>query len=142
VRNVALFGRPAEAQDGIDFVDCVTAGDFARMRIMAQGRCGCRRLGESFAITTPLRDDGRQSGSGLNDVRLRLRCRDDFQQVEIARRVEEVGAEPVLPEIVAPPFGERGDRNARRVGTDNRAGAARGINLLQQAALYVQPLRR
>ena len=40
--------------------------------------------------------------------------RDHFEQVQVARRVEEVRAEPVLPEVVAAAFGERRDRECRR----------------------------
>ena len=77
---------------------------------------------------------------GLDDLVLRLRGRNDFQQVEIAWRVEEMSAEPVLSEVVTSPLGERGDRNSGSVGTDDRARAPRRVDLLQQTALDVQPL--
>ena len=41
-----------------------------------------------------------------------LRCRNDLQQVEISRRIEEVRAEPVLPEVIAASFRQRRDGDA------------------------------
>ena len=49
-------------------------------------------------------------------------------------------AEPVPAEIVAAPFGQRGDRNARRVRRDDRAGTPDGVDPLEQRTLDVEPL--
>ena len=81
-----------------------------------------------------------EMADGLDHLGPRLRRRDDLEQMEIARRVEEVCAEPVPPEVVAPPLRERRDRNARRVGGDDRTGAADGVDLREQSALDVELL--
>jgi hypothetical protein len=49
-------------------------------------------------------------------------------------------AEPVTPEVVAASLRERRDWNAGRVGADDRSGPPRGIDLLEQRPLDVQPL--
>ena len=66
--------------------------------------------------------------------------RDDLQQGEVARRVEEVRAAEAGLEVVAPALGEVADGNAGRVGGDGRAGLAVLLDLLKQDALDVQPL--
>ena len=66
--------------------------------------------------------------------------RDDLDELQVARRVEEVRAEPVPPEIVAASLGERRDRNARRVRRDDRARPADGVDALEQRALDVELL--
>src|SRR6185503_4460991 len=65
---------------------------------------------------------------------------DQLEQVQVARRVEEVRAQPVLPETVGPPFGNRGDRDPRGVGADDGVGAADGFDAFHQRALGVELL--
>ena len=76
----------------------------------------------------------------LDDRRIGVRRRDDFEQVEIPRRIEEVRAEPVTPEIVGASGGQDADRNAGRVRADDRACAPRPIHALEQRALDVELL--
>ena len=76
----------------------------------------------------------------LDGLPRRLRRGNDLQQVQIARRVEEMGAEPVVPEIVAASFRERRARNPGRVGADDRSRAPRGVDLFEETSLYIQPL--
>ena len=76
----------------------------------------------------------------LHDCRQRVRPWNDFEQLQVARRIEEMRAEPVTTEILAPSFGQRRDRNAGRVGADHRARAPLGIDLLEERAFHVQPL--
>ena len=60
--------------------------------------------------------------------------------MQIARRVEEVRAEPVTPEVVAAAFGHRRDRNPGRVRADDRCRASSGVDFLEQRALDVELL--
>ena len=96
-----------------------------------------RVLREHDALAEPVIGEVRD---GVDDRLLRLRRRNDLEQAQVARRVEEVRAEPVAAEIVAASLSERGDRNARRVRADDRSRPARGVDLLEQRALDVEPL--
>src|SRR4051812_36690065 len=58
--------------------------------------------------------------------------------MQVARWVEEMRAEPMTTEVLAAPFGQRRDRNARRVRADDRCGTPRSIDLLEQRALDVE----
>ena len=66
--------------------------------------------------------------------------RDDLEQPQVARRIEEMRAEPVAPEIVATALGQRGDRNAGRVRADDRPGPALLVDPREQLLLDVEPL--
>ena len=59
-------------------------------------------------------------------------------QLQVARRVEEVRAQPVPAELGAAALGDRRDRNARRVRRDDGAGPADGFDALEQRALDVE----
>ena len=76
------------------------------------------------------RDDG---GIGVGG-------RDDLEQAQVARRIEEVRAEPVPAEIVRSAFGDRRDRDARGVRADDRSGPALLVDLREQLLLDVEPL--
>ncbi len=56
---------------------------------------------------------------------------DDFQQAHVARRVEEVRAEPGPAEVVGESFGDLADGQAAGVGGDDGAGLADGFDLPQ-----------
>ena len=75
-----------------------------------------------------------------DDGRVGLRRRDHFEQPKVARRVEEVRAQPVAAEVVRAALGQRGDRDAGGVRADDRARPAHGIDPRQQIALDVQAL--
>src|SRR6185503_6152910 len=60
--------------------------------------------------------------------------------MEIAWRIEKVDANEVLFEIVGTPFSKQVNRNAARIRSDNRAGTATLIDLLEERALDVQIL--
>ena len=45
----------------------------------------------------------------VDDRRLRVRSGDDFEEPQVSRRVEEMRAQPVPPEVVASAFGERAE---------------------------------
>ena len=84
-----------------------------------------------------LRDDDalaereiREAGDARDDRRVRVGRRNHFEQSQIPRRVEEVRADPVPPEIVAPALAERGDGNTRRVGAHDRPAASGAIDPL------------
>ena len=99
------------------------------------------KFGVSFAITTPLpRWWSANALTSSMTARLGFRRRDDLEQMQIARRVEEVRAQPVAPEVVAAPFRDRVHRNARRVRADDRSRPARLIDASEQLALHVELL--
>ena len=62
----------------------------------------------------------------------------DFQQPHVARRIEEVRAEPAAAEVVGEAFGDLGDGQSAGVGGDDGAGLADGVDLAQQLALEVE----
>ena len=62
-----------------------------------------------------------------------FRSGNDFQQPHVARRIEEVRAEPGATEIVGKSFGDFADGQAAGVGGDDGAGLADGFDFLQQA---------
>ncbi len=80
------------------------------------------------------------TGKEVEHRRVRFRSGDDFEQLQIARRVEEVRSAEVLPEVVAPPLREQRNRNARRVRRDERSGLAVLFHPLEELLLDVEPL--
>ena len=74
-------------------------------------------------------------GDRGDDGGIGLRRRNQLEQPQVARRVEEVRAQPVAAELVAAALRQRADRNARGVGADDRAGPARGLNPGEQRCL-------
>ena len=70
----------------------------------------------------------------------RVGGRDDLEQAQISRRVEEMGADEVSSKRLAPSFGQGRNRNSRRVAAHNRVVPATGLDSLQQRALDVQSL--
>ena len=66
--------------------------------------------------------------------------RDDLQQGEVARRVEEVRAAEAGLEVVAPALGEVADGDAGGVGRDRRARLAVLFDLVEDEPLDVEPL--
>ena len=99
------------------------------------------KFGESFARTTPL--PSRWSANCVTmsmTALLRLGGRNDFEQAQVARRVEEMRAEPMAAEVVAATLRQSRDRNAGRVRAHDRSGAPCGVHLLEQRPLDVQPL--
>src|SRR5208283_2156664 len=65
---------------------------------------------------------------------------DNLQQVHVARRVEEVGAKPVVPEVFAEAFGDGMDGKAASVGGDDGSRLANHFHLAQQRTLNVEIL--
>ena len=60
--------------------------------------------------------------------------------MQIARRIEEVRAEPVAPERLRSSVRDRGDWNAGRVRADDRVRAAMRLDAREQLALDLDPL--
>ena len=63
-------------------------------------------------------------GDECEDVRARVRPGNDFDQMQIARRIEKVCAEEVLAKFGGIAFGDLRQRNAAGVGGDDGAGRA------------------
>ena len=76
----------------------------------------------------------------VDDGRFGVGRRDHLEQVQIARRIEEVRAQQVPAESFRPPLGERRDRNARRVRADDRVRAPMRVDPLEQRTLDVELL--
>ena len=85
------------------------------------------------ANVAEVRDEIDQRGVGL-------RGGNEFKQAHVARRVEEVGAEPGAAEIVGEAFGNFADRQAAGVGGDDGAALADGFDFAQQGTLQVEVL--
>src|SRR5438477_11125323 len=64
-----------------------------------------------------------------------IRRGDDFDQPQVPGWVEEMCPEKMAAEVVAAAFGELRDRQARRVGADDRSGLPHGLDALEQRAL-------
>ena len=145
VRKVALFGRPSRRPgDRVDLLDRVLAR-FDRAEDLRHAE---RPMWLAMKSGRVLRDDdalaqphGRRRRAMRRDDRgIGVGCRDQLEQVQVARRIEEVRAEPVPAEAVAAALGERRDRDARRVRADDRLGAAHRLDALEQRSLDVEPL--
>ena len=65
--------------------------------------------------------------------------RDDLEQVEVARRIEEVRAQPALPEPLGASLGDGAQRNAGRVGADDRVARDVRFDAREQRLLDVEP---
>ena len=68
-------------------------------------------------------------------LRIGLRRCNDFEQLHISRRIEEVRAKPVAPEIITVIFGQRCDRKPGCVGCHKRPWSASGVDSRQQLLL-------
>src|ERR1044072_7371155 len=77
---------------------------------------------------------------GARDFRLRPLSPYQFDQMQVARRVEEVRAEAVCAELFGEAFGNLADRDAARVRGDDRAGLAELLDALEELALDVEVL--
>ncbi len=99
------------------------------------------KLGVSLATTTPL-----PSWTSQNWVTASISGAvgfwrgNDFQQAHVARRIEEVRAEPGAAEVVGEAFGDFGHGKSAGVGGDDGAGLADGFYFLEQVALDFQIL--
>ena len=72
------------------------------------------KLGVSLAMTTPLPSRTSQKWAIASmAARIRFRRGNDFQQTHVARRIEEVRAEPGPAEVVGESFGDLADRAGR-----------------------------
>ncbi len=63
---------------------------------------------------------------------------DEFEQAHVARRVEEVRAEPGAAEVVGESFGDFADGQAAGVGGDDGAGLADGFDFAQERPFEVE----
>ena len=145
VRNVALFGRPiagpviasissieysaSGARPGLedlhDAVEADAIGDEVR-----------RVLGGDDAFAEPV--VGELDDRTL-DRRIGIRRADDFDQPQIARRIEEMRSERVRAERRRPAFDDGRDRDARRVGADDRMRRAIAVDAREERLLDVEP---
>ena len=122
--------RPAKrrTRDGIDFFDRVLAarnrierpGDAVQRDVVAD-EVG-RVLGDDDALAEMMVGE---IANGLDDCRVGLRRRDQLEQPQVARRVEEMRAEPMTSEIFTAAFRKQCDGDARGVRADDRARSSR-----------------
>jgi hypothetical protein len=137
--------RPSDRRpvDRVDLFDRVGAGCDERQRTHDV----VEREVVADEVRRVLRDDyalaqvqiGKR-GHAVEHRRVGLGRRDQLEQTQVARRIEEVRSEPVAPEVVAATLGEHADRNARRVGADDAAGPPRLVHALEERALGVELL--
>ena len=144
VRNVALFGRPIAGPVIASISSIVYWPGLERAKDLRHA-VEADVVGDE--VRPVLRDDDalaetviREVRHALDDRRIGLRRRDDLEEPQIPRRVEEVRAEPVPPEVVAPAFRQRRDRDARRVRRDDRPRTPDGVDALEQRPLDVELL--
>ncbi len=71
-------------------------------------------------------------------LRVGVVCRDEFEEFEVARRVEKVRADKALLETIRPPLGDLVDGNAARVGRDHGVVARVLLDARHHAALHVE----
>ncbi len=76
----------------------------------------------------------RANGGGIGLCR-----RDDLEQAEVARWIEEVRAEEVPAEALRSSFGDRTDRNARGIRADDGVRAAQRVDPREQRLFGVEP---
>jgi hypothetical protein len=137
--------RPADRRpgNGVDLLDRVVAG--------GQGVEGPGHPEESQVVGNEVRRVSRKDdtlaeppvGATANQVdhlRQGIRDWDDLQQVQVARRVEEMRAQPALPEPEGPSLRNRAHRNTGRVGADDGVGRCHRLDARQQGLLDVEAL--
>ena len=144
VRNVALLGRPSAGPVIASISSIVYWPDSSARRTCTtpyNPRWLAMKFGVSFATTTPLpRRWSANASDALDDRRVGVSRRNELEQVEIPRRVEEMRAEPVPLEFRAAALGKRGDRNARRVRADDGTWTPDLFHRFEQRALDVDLL--
>jgi hypothetical protein len=79
-------------------------------------------------------------GNGIDQSAVRVWGGNEFEQSHIARRIEEMRAEPRAPEIVGEALGNLADRQPASVGGNDGAGLANGFDFAQQRALEIKIL--
>ena len=82
----------------------------------------------------------RELPDGLDDRRIRVRCRNQLEQMQIAGRVEEVRAEPRSAKLGRPAFRKGGNRDSRCVGADDRVRSPVLLDASEERALDVETL--
>lgn len=138
-----LRAAEAAARQVVDFVEAqaelLGLGDHGEDREDADAvRDEVRRV---LRAHDALADDARQERLELvEDLRPRVRGRDQLDQVHVARRVEEVHAAEARLQLVGEAVGQRRDRQARRVGREDRVRCDVRRDLLVQVVLPVHPL--
>ncbi len=75
---------------------------------------------------------------GVDRGAVGFRSGNDFEQPHVARRIEEVSAEPRAAEIVGESFGNLADGQTAGVGRDDGSGLTDGFDSFQQRALDVE----
>ena len=118
--------RPADrrSRDRVDLLDRILAGFERAQRLhdAEQGDAVGDEVGRVFRDDDALAEAAiersarcaRATSASVSAVGI------TSTQPQVTRRIEEVGSEPVPPELVAPALGKRRDRNARGVGGHDR----------------------
>ncbi len=94
------------------------------------------KFGVSLQGTTPLPRRRSQKAETKSITSMRgVEERDQLDQVHVARRVEEVGAQEVLAEAYGKSFGDFMKRDAAGVGGDDGGGLAEELDFFPEVAL-------
>ena len=100
------------------------------------------KFGVSLHGTTPLpRCRSQKAATQSSTSRCVSGPGDHFRQVQVARRIEEVRAQKMLPELAVETLGDLRQRDAAGIGGDDRARRAHGRHAAPQGALDLQILR-
>ena len=127
-RKLALFGRPISGPVSASTSSTVKSNSFGELADFGAeeaadaigdevGRILARHHAFAEVQIAECRDP-------VQDVAARFRPGDHFGQVQVARRIEEVRAQKMLPELAIEAFGDAGQGNAAGVGGDDRARRA------------------
>ena len=82
----------------------------------------------------------RELANDLQSLRRRMGRGDELEQVQVARRIEEVRAEEVRAELFREAFGDLSDGDAARVRGDDRARPPELLHALEEPALDLKVL--
>ena len=144
VRKVADFGQPtadpvsASTSSMERSISCISRMTLSTLKVPMRL---AMKFGVSFAKTMPLpRRTSQKCAMDSIAAAIGLRGGNDLQQAHVARRIEEVRAEPVAAEIVGKAFSDGRHRQSAGVGGDDRSGLANGFYFAQQLALDFEVL--
>ena len=142
MRNVADLGQPDRGTGaGVHFFD--GHAQFAHQAQRVEDGKSADAVGDE--IRRVFGDDHAFAEAAVAEFRERVenfggsfRPGDQFDQFQIARRVEEMSAGPVLLEFLAHAFGDQVNRQSGGIGGDDGSGLAELGHAREQAALDLE----
>ena len=144
-RNVPVFGQPSAAP-----VSVSTSSIVSPCCLHQANRIAHRERADAVRdeVRRVVRVDDRLAQPQIAEVldrghigRIGVRRRDNLKQPHVARRIEEVRAEPVAAQLHRHAFDDLVDGQAAGVARNDRVGAAMLLHLVEQRALDLKILR-